>query len=187
MTASYRLAPRVIAFSSGTDAIVSPADRLSTPRRTLLNFLNQHSESAATRTASSGRNMKDLVHVAIGGGGCLLRTAAVLTRVQVGRVPVPPVMLAVRLFVLAVVLLRVAEKLCKSCDVLRSFPFTAGKSRHDPLEEPAVPVWILERCKRVVGTTLRVAPADARVVHGVVERAASVVKDLAYVDAARDR
>jgi hypothetical protein len=29
---------------------------------------------------SSGRNMKDVVHIAVGGGDCLRRTAAVLTR-----------------------------------------------------------------------------------------------------------
>ncbi len=61
--------------------------------------------------------MKDLVHVAIGGGGCLLRTAAVLTRAQIGRVPVPPVMLGVRRLVVVVVLSRFAEELGKGGDV----------------------------------------------------------------------
>jgi len=50
--------------------------------------------------------MKDLLHVAVGGGGCLLRTAAVLTRAQVRRVPVPPVVLSVRLLVVVVVMPR---------------------------------------------------------------------------------
>src|SRR5947207_8841659 len=110
--------------------------------------------------------MKDLLHVTIGGGNCFLRAAAVLTRAQVRRVPIPPVMLAVRLFVLAVVLLRVVEELGKRCNVhglcSRRLPFAAGKSRRDLLEQPAVPVWILKRGKRVVGTTLRIAPADAQ-------------------------
>jgi hypothetical protein len=43
--------------------------------------------------------MKDLLHVVSGGGGRLVRTFAVLTRAQVGRVPVPPVMFRVRLLV----------------------------------------------------------------------------------------
>jgi hypothetical protein len=50
--------------------------------------------------------MKDLVHVAIGGCYCLLRTAAVLTRAQIGCIPIPPVMLGVRLLEVAVVLFR---------------------------------------------------------------------------------
>jgi hypothetical protein len=54
------------------------------------------------------------------------------------------------------------------------------------MEQPAVPVRILERGKRVVGTTLRVAPAHACVLPGL-EDAAGVVKDLAHVDAAGDQ
>jgi hypothetical protein len=53
--------------------------------------------------------MKDLLHVAIGGSRRLIRTFPVLTRAQVGRIPVPPVVLSVRLLVLAVVLLRLAQ------------------------------------------------------------------------------
>ena len=64
-------------------------------RRRSLTQRSTYSESVATRTASSGKNMKDLLHVTVGGGG-LLRTAAVLTRAQVRRVPVPPVVLGVR-------------------------------------------------------------------------------------------
>src|SRR4029434_3755922 len=65
-------------------------------------------------------------------------------------------------------------------------PFAAGKPLLDLLEQPAVPVRILERGKREVGTTFRVAPAAARVLHGVVARAAGVVEDLANVDATGD-
>ena len=93
----------------------------------------------------------DLRHVAVRGGCRFLRTAAVLTRVQVGGIPVPPVMLAVRLLVLAVVLLRLVEESCKSGKVrsrfLRHLPLAAGKPRRDLLEQPTVPVWILERGK----------------------------------------
>lgn len=48
-------------------------------------------------------------------------------------------------------------------------------------------VRILERGKRAVGTTLRVAPADAWILHGVVEGAAGVVEDLAHVNPAGDQ
>lgn len=59
----------------------------------------------------------------------------------------------------------------------------ARKPRLDLLEQPAVPVRILERGKRKVGTTLRVTPNDAWVFHGVVEGATGIVKNLAHVDA----
>src|SRR4029077_13969677 len=62
-----------------------------------------------------------LLHVAVGGGRSFLRTAAVLTRAQVRRVPFPPVMLGVRLLILAVVLLRLVKKRCKSFYVRDSF------------------------------------------------------------------
>src|SRR5438034_11731773 len=140
---------------------------------------------------SSGRNIKDLLHVAVGGGDCLRRTAAALTRTQIWRVPVPPVMFGVRLLVFAVPLLRLVEEFCKHSDIDRAgscgFPFASGKSCRDFLEKPAVPVWILKRGKREVGTTFRVAPSDARVLDSVVKGAAGVVEDLAHVDAAPDQ
>ena len=40
--------------------------------------------------------MKHFVHVAVGGGRCVRRTAAVLTRTQIWRVPLPPMMFGVR-------------------------------------------------------------------------------------------
>src|SRR5437764_9982901 len=139
---------------------------------------------------SSGRNMKDLLHVAVGGGDCLRRTAAALTRTQIWRVPVPPVMFGVRLLVFAVPLLRLVEEFCKHSDIDRAgscgFPFASGKSRGDLLEQPAVPVWILKRGKREVGTTFRVAPSDARVLDAINEWAGSVVEDLAGPNSARD-
>jgi hypothetical protein len=66
---------------------------------------------------SSGRNMMDLPHVIVGGVGGLRRTAAVLTRIHVRRIPVPPVMFGVRLLVLVVVLRCLSEELCKGRDV----------------------------------------------------------------------
>ena len=82
--------------------------------------------------------MKGLLHVAVGGGGCLPRTAAILTRAQVGRVLVPPVVLGVRLLVAVVALRRLMEEPCKERDLCghwqRRFPFAAGKPRPDLLE-----------------------------------------------------
>ena len=93
--------------------------------------------------------MKDLLHVAVGGGDCLLWTAAALTRTQIWRVPVPPVMFGVRLFVVVVVLRRFAEELCKGRDVngscLLLVPFAARKALLDLLQQPAVPVRIFKR------------------------------------------
>jgi hypothetical protein len=93
--------------------------------------------------------MEHLVHVAISGHGRVLRSAAVLARAQVGCVPVPPVMVGVRLLVAAVVLVRLAKELWEDCDVDRScsrrLPFTAGKPRLDLLEQPFVAVGVRER------------------------------------------
>src|SRR6266704_3507018 len=100
-------------------------------------------------------------------------------------------MFGVRLFVVVMVLRRLAEELCKARDVHRScvllLPFAARKARRDLLKQPAVPIWILKRGKREIGTTFRVAPTDARVLDGVVEGAAGIVEDLADVDAAGDQ
>src|SRR5215211_3908866 len=73
---NYRVVAVVLVSSSGRC------------RRRSLTQRSTYSERAATPTASSGTNMKDLRHVAVGGGSGLLRIAAVLTRAQVGRVPV---------------------------------------------------------------------------------------------------
>src|SRR4029453_9221964 len=125
------------------------------------------------------------LHVAIGGGGCLVRTAAALPRAQIGRVPVPPVMRAVRLLVVTVMLFRLAEELCKSCDIhglcSRRLPLASGQPRRNLLEQPAVPVGILKRGKREVGATFRIPPSDARVLHSVIAGAPGVGKDLADV------
>ena len=60
-------------------------------------------------TKSTGNSISELLNIESCGGGGFLRTAAVLTSIQVGRVPVPPVMLGVRLLVAAVVLLRLMQ------------------------------------------------------------------------------
>src|SRR6478735_9239054 len=104
-------------------------------------------ENASTRTALSRKHLKDLIHVAVGGCYLFLPTAAVLARAQVRRVPVPPVVLGVRLLVVVVVLRRLVEKLCKGCDVrgscLLRLPLAAGKPRLDLLEQPTVPIRVL--------------------------------------------
>ena len=58
-----------------------------------------------------------LFHVAIGGGGSFLRTFAVETRAQIRRIPLPPIMLSVRILVRAVVLLRFVKEFGKRGDV----------------------------------------------------------------------
>ena len=82
--------------------------------------------------------MKDLLHVAVGGGGGFRRAAAILTRTQIWRVPVPPVMFRVRLLVVVVVFRRFVEELRKGRDIhgpcSLQLPFASGKSRGDLLE-----------------------------------------------------
>src|SRR5262245_41134888 len=73
------------------------AMRLSLGAAALASKLSQGSPYALRECGHSNgvrrtrRNMKDLLHIAVGVCGCLLRSAAVLSRTQVGRVPVPPV------------------------------------------------------------------------------------------------
>jgi hypothetical protein len=73
----------------------------------------------------------DLLHVMVGGG--LRRTAAVLTRTHVWRVPSPTSDVRVRLFVVVVVLRRFAEDLCKGREVhgSRAFYFHSRPGRRE--------------------------------------------------------
>ena len=140
---------------------------------------------------SSRKNVKDLFHIAISCCCCLLRIAAALTRAQISRVPVPPLMRGVRLLEVAMVVCRLAEESCQGCNVQRLWsrqvPLATWKPRLDLLEQPAVPVRILERGKWVIRTSLRVPPADAWVLQGVVEGTAGVVENLAYVNSTGDK
>ena len=90
----------------------------------------------------------DLVHVAVGGGSRFLRTFPVQPSAQVRRVPVPPIVLAVRLLELSVMLLCFVKEFGKRGDVdlsrWRRFPFAAGKACLDFLKQVTVPVRILE-------------------------------------------
>src|SRR5262245_23386286 len=96
------------------------------------------------RAASSGKGVKGLLHAPVGGGRSLLRADAVLTRAQVGGVPVPPVVLGVRLLVAAVAFRRLSEQLSQGRDVRGRWrhliPLAAGETRADLLEQPPVPV-----------------------------------------------
>src|SRR5262249_52973758 len=74
------------------------------------------------RPKSTGNSISELLHIESCGGGGFLRPAAVLTRTQVGRVPVPRVMFGVCLLVVVVVLRRFAEEFCKRRDVHGSEP-----------------------------------------------------------------
>src|SRR5262245_8442766 len=121
---SFTPQPELIFSSTG-----APSARLAPPSDTRCEHIS--------RTVSSGRNMKDLLHVAVGSGGGLFRTAAVLTGAQVGSIPIPPVVFGVRLLVVSVVLLSLAEELCKGREIrglrLRKLPFASGKPRLDLL------------------------------------------------------
>jgi hypothetical protein len=61
--------------------------------------------------------MKFFFHAPVGGGRCFLRIATVLTSAQVGSVPIPPVMLDVRLLEAIVVLSCLVQEFCKRGDV----------------------------------------------------------------------
>ena len=74
----------------------------------------------------------DLVHVAVGGGGGLLRNAAALTRAQIGRVPVPPVVLGVRLLIVS----DLEEKLRHPVTQFEDDGFRFIGLREEPLENP---------------------------------------------------
>src|SRR5438067_13702347 len=100
-------------------------------------------------------------------------------------------MLGVRLLIVAVVLFRLAEELCKGCNIhglgSPQLPLAAGKPLLDLLQQPTVTIGVLERVERKIRTTLRVAPADARILHGIDEGAAGVVEGLAHLDVAGDQ
>jgi len=96
----------------------------------------------------------DLVHVAIGGGAGLFRTVPVLARVQIRRIPIPPIMLGVRYLVLVVMQSCFVEEFRKGGDVhgLSFLPLAAGEPLLDFLHLPAVPIRILKRGKGKVRT-----------------------------------
>ena len=68
------------------------------------------------------RNASDLRHVDPGGVRCLLRSAAMLARVHVRGVPIPPVVGRVSLLVVVMVVGCLMQKLCQSGNVYDAPP-----------------------------------------------------------------
>src|SRR5215475_9852597 len=113
-------------------------------------------------SGSSCRNVKRFVHVAVGGRGCLFRIFAALTRIEVRRVPIPPVMFAVGFLVRAVMFFCFAKQLSNRRNVTRPVPFTTRKARCYFLQQPAVAIRIFERNKRRIRSAFRVRSTDHR-------------------------
>src|SRR5580658_10390062 len=93
-------------------------------------------------------------------------------------------------FVLAMMLLRLNQKLCQRRDV-QIAESTSGQARCDLLQQPAVAVGIAEGGERAVAAMLGIRTADPEPPKkvGLVRasvHAAAVVKHLGYVDAERD-
>ena len=77
------------------------------------------SDRAAMPAKLSGKYMKDLLHVAAGGVGGLIRRAPVFARIHIGGIPVPPVVSGVGLLVWVVALGCLVQKLGQRRDVRR--------------------------------------------------------------------
>ena len=102
--------------------------------------------------------MFDVGHVAPSGRGGVLGGAAVFASVDVGGVPVPPVMLRMGLLIRVVMLGRFMEKGCSGKRRPSSIlPLPAPKPRLDLLEQPGVTIRIAERGISVEGASLRIA------------------------------
>src|SRR5580700_5340760 len=68
-------------------------------------------------------------------------------------------------FVLAMMLLGLAQKLCQRRDV-QTAESTSGQARCDLLEQPGVAIWVAERSKGKVAAVIGVRPTDATVAFG---------------------
>src|SRR5258708_30473256 len=68
-------------------------------------------------------------------------------------------------FVLAMMLLRLTQKLCQRRDV-QIAESTSGQARCDLLEQPGVAVWVAERSKGRVAAVTGVRPIDPAVAFG---------------------
>src|SRR5262245_34720540 len=84
----------------------------------ILGSLRDHHESATILTFLLFT--ADFLHIAAGSCRCLFGTTAVLARIQISRVPVPPIVLGVCLLVIAMMLFCLVQELGKSCDILRN-------------------------------------------------------------------
>jgi hypothetical protein len=68
-------------------------------------------------------------------------------------------------FVLAMMLLRLTQKLCQRRDV-QTAQSTSGQARRDLLEQPCVAIWVAERSKGKVAAVAGVRPTDPAVAFG---------------------
>jgi hypothetical protein len=91
--------------------------------------------------------------------GCFFRRLSLLAGYDVGGVPARPVVLRGSWFVLAMMLLRLTQKLCQHRDV-QITESTSGQARCNLLEQPGVAVWVPERSKGKVATVTGVRPTD---------------------------
>src|ERR1700738_4840309 len=89
----------------------------------------------------------------------------VLSRDNVGGVPPRPMMLRGGWFVLAMMLLRLTQKLCQRRDV-QIAESTSGQARCDLLEHPGIAIRVVERSEGEVAAVTRVRPTDATVAFG---------------------
>src|SRR6516225_12278046 len=89
----------------------------------------------------------------------------VLSRNHVGGVPPRPMVLQSGWFVLAMMLLRLTQKLCQRRDV-QVAESTSGQARCDLLEQPSVAIRVAERSKGKVAAVTGVRPTDATVAFG---------------------
>src|SRR5690348_124776 len=89
--------------------------------------------------------------------GCLFGCLPVLPRDDVSRVPARPVVLRRGWFVLAVMLFRLTQQFCQSCDVQ-----IAKSSSRQPggnfLKQPTVAVRVVERSKGKVAPMTGIGP-----------------------------
>src|SRR4051794_37599603 len=111
--------------------------------------------------------------------GCLIRRPAALARDDVGGVPPRPVVLRSSRFILAMVLLCLAQKLGQRRNV-HAAESASGKSRLDLLQQPAVAVRVAERGERAVTAALWIRAAERRLSR------TGAVEHFAHVDTAMD-
>src|SRR6202048_1377282 len=90
---------------------------------------------------------------------------SVLSRDNVGGVPPRPMVLRGGWFVLAMMLLRLTQKLCQRRDV-QIAESTSGQARCDLLEQPGIAIRVAERSKGKVAAVTGVRPTDPAVAFG---------------------
>lgn len=117
-------------------------------------WLRRCSSAARCATSSGNHHTVRLHHLQVGGGGRLLRGAALLARAQVGRVPVPPLVGGRGLLERVVMEGRLVQEVGQRGDVRLVHP--SGQAVRDLLKQPFVAVGVAEGGVRAVGLSLRV-------------------------------